>query len=211
MSAVLNIPPIECWVRNEYLYNLEHGFGEFSQATAFGVKSLQGTALLFLVMTELGAIYDKIPISALCTNKQAPPQPYDHLQLWDCFSYQAHVVQFMFLKGKRAQVLLKDGNKYEGLYRFTLDWTGDSSDCIATTFAEEPSQHKSAHVIELFNGNFCAYPNNRILWAEPSLVSEPFARIPDYKLNMQSYHCESKDKWGTEDTDKLMYGINQDS
>ena len=63
------------------------------------------------------------------------------------------------------------------------------------------------HVIELDSGHFCIYPNNRILWNEPSMVSEPFKIIPDYKLNLKFYHCESHTKWGTEDTENMFYEI----
>jgi len=203
----INIPPIECYIRKEYLYNLEKGHGELVVGTVFSVKSLQGHALLFQVMTEIGAVYDKIPISALVSfnNPDAPHLEFHVLQLWDSFSYNIEAVQFMFLKGKRCMVMLKNGERKEGIYRFTLDWQGDGSQSLPTTYAEEPSQHKSCHVIELFDGQFCGYPNNRILWNEPSMVEKPFKTIPDYKLNMQLYHCESHDKWsamdkkGTED------------
>jgi hypothetical protein len=85
--------------------------------------------------------------------------------------------------------------------------SGNDERGISTSFAEEPSQHKAAHIIELQDGYFCAYPNNRILWAEPSMVSDPFGKIPDYKLNMQKYHCESHDKWATSDDDNFFYDI----
>jgi hypothetical protein len=208
----INIPPIECYIRKEYLYNLEKGHGELVEGTAFAVKSLQGNALLFMVMTDIGAVYDKIPISALVPfeKPEAPHLEFHILQLWDCFSYQPHVIQFMFLKGKRCMVLLKDGTKREGIYRFTIDWSADMSSGVSTSYAEEPSQHKMAHIIELLDGYFCAYPNNRILWAEPSMVSEPFKNIPDYKLNMQKYHCESHDKWATSDDDNFFYNIEKE-
>lgn len=205
-----NIPPIECFIRKEYLYNLEKGHGELVEGTAFAIKSLQGTALLFLVMTDIGAIYDKIPISALVpySKSDSPHKPFHELQLWDCFSYSPHVIQFMFLKGKRCMVMMKDGSKREGIYRFTIDWDANSSETMSTSYAEEPSQHKAAHVIELFDGYYCAYPNNRILWAEPSMVENPFAVIPDYKLNMQTYHCESHDKWSAIDKEDDDYFYN---
>lgn len=205
----VNIPPIECYIRAEYLYNLESHHGELIEGSAFAVKSLQGTALLFVVMTDIGAVYDKIPISALVPFNRPHAEHLDFhvLQLWDCFSYSPHVTQFMFLKGKRCGVLLKDGTFREGIYRFTIDWDADMSQGLSTSYAEEPSQHKMAHIIELNDGYFCAYPNNRILWAEPSMVSKPFATRPDYKLNLQKYHCESHDKWATSDDDDYFYDI----
>lgn len=212
MFLNLNIPPIECYIRKEYLYNLEAHHGELVEGTAFAIKSTQGHAILFHVMlSDTGAVYDKIPISALLSfdKPEAPHLNYDVLQLWDCFSYNASVTQFMFLKGKRAQVYLKNKEKHEGIYRFTIDWCSDSSEVTSMSYAEEPSQHKCAHVIELDTGHFCAYPNNRILWNEPSMVSEPFVNIPDYKLNMQKYHCESYKKWACDETDNFSYEITE--
>jgi hypothetical protein len=203
----INIPPIECYIRKEYLYNLEEHHGELVEGTAFAIKSLQGTAALFVVMTNIGAVYDKIPVSALVPFEKpdAPHLDFHILQLWDCFSYTPSITQFMFLKGKRCQVYLKNKQKVEGKYRFTLDWNADSSATISTSYAEEPSQHKMGHVIELDSGHFCIYPNNRILWNEPSMVAEPFKVIPDYKLNLKFYHCESHTKWGAEDSDRMFY------
>ena len=37
-----NIPPISCYVRKEYLRNLEDGHGEFEEAAVFGIKSWKG-------------------------------------------------------------------------------------------------------------------------------------------------------------------------
>jgi hypothetical protein len=203
----INIPPLECYVRAEYLYDFKDKHGELIECTAFAVKSLQSNALLFYVMTDIGAVYDKIPISALVpySNSKSEHLSYDILQLWDCLSYKIEAVEFMFLKGKRCKVLLKNKDTKEGIYRFTLDWSGDSSDVISTSYAEITQEHKVAHIIELFDGYYCAYPNNRILWAEPSSVENPFVNIPDYKLNYNKYHCESKDKWAVKNTDKQFY------
>jgi hypothetical protein len=216
MGFYINIPPIECYIRKEYLYNLESHHGELIEGTAFAAKSIQNNAVLFTVMlADTGALYDKIPISALVafTGEESKPLQFHVAQLWDCFSYDMHVSQFMFLKGKRAKVRMKDGVNREAMYRFTLDWTANSSELPSTSFSEEPSQHKSGHVLEIiegeYTGNFIIYPNNRILWAEPSMVSEPFKKIPDYKLNMQKYHCESYDKWATSDDDNFFYDINE--
>jgi hypothetical protein len=208
-----NIPPIDCYVRKEYLYDHEQGHGEFVSCSVFAIKSLQNNALLFSVMTDIGAVYDKIPISALAPYDNPNPEhlPFHVLQLWDCFSYQPHVIEYMFLKGKRCSVLLKDGTKRLGIYKFSVDWSADSSNMVSTSYAEITAEHKTAHIIQLDDGYYCAYPNNRILWAEPSSIDKPFETIPDYKLNTHKYHCESHEKWYTEnsgeDSDKFFYQI----
>jgi hypothetical protein len=209
---MINIPPIECKIRAEYLYDFKERHGLLIPGTAFAVRSIQSNALLFAVMTDIGAIYDKLPISAFVSAKAetAPDDlPFHVLQLWDCLTYQASAVELMFLKGKRCSVFLKNKEAVEGIYRFTIDWTADASERLQTGYAEEISQHKVAHIIELETGHFCAYPNNRILWADPSSVSKPFEKIPDYKLNTTKYHCESFDKWYTEDSDDMFYELNK--
>ena len=45
MNFVANIPYTKCWVRKEYLHDLERGHGEFVEAVIIAVKSVQGRAL----------------------------------------------------------------------------------------------------------------------------------------------------------------------
>lgn len=204
-----NIPPISCYVRKEYLRNLEDGHGEFVECSVFAMKSWTGRALLFWCMTDKGAIYDKIPISAFTTNKDAPHQSHHILQLWNSFSYQPSVTEFQFLKGKKCQTTLRDGSKHLADYHFTIDWAGSNAELLEPGYAEIPPEHKCAHIIELENGNFAAQPNNRVRWADPAFVMEPFESPVDYKLNEQEYLCENVPKWVTEDTDAWAYDINE--
>jgi hypothetical protein len=43
------------------------------------------------------------------------------------------------------------------------------------------------------------------------MVSEPFKNIPNYKLNMKKYHCESHDKWATSDDDNFFYQVKTEN
>ena len=184
------IPSFDCWVRAEYLYNLESHKGEFVQARAFGISSIQGRAIGFHVLDERGACIWRLPINSLVTNKNAPDLPLDHLELWDCFSYQVSVTEFDHLSGRRCQAILKDASKHEGRYKFTVDWYGSE-------YAEGvgDSGHKCAHIIDLDNGCLCALPNNRILWADPGIIEKPFEKRPDYKTNTHIFSVENKSKW----------------
>ena len=47
MNFVANVPYIKCYVRKEYLYDLEKGHGEFEECVLIAVKSMQGKALIF--------------------------------------------------------------------------------------------------------------------------------------------------------------------
>ena len=65
MFLQANLPPIELYVKKEYLYDLEKGHGELVEGLWVTVKSIQGRALYFeTYLPEYGAVYDKLPISA---------------------------------------------------------------------------------------------------------------------------------------------------
>ena len=209
MYLHVNIPPIPCYVRPEYLYDFEKGKAELTEAVAFSVKSIKGHALFFQVMTDIGAVYDKIPISGICLEKDAPHMSFDTLQLWDCASYHFTCVEFEFLVNKKCQVFLKDRNKYFGEYLFTLDWAADQLGGD-TSFAQVWPEHKSAHIIALENGCIAAQPNNRLLWADPSWIHKPFETIPDYKVCKKEYRCELSDKWSAENSDKFHYEVKEE-
>jgi len=195
-----NIPHFNCLLRQEYIYNHEEGQGLYIPATAFAVCSIQTRAIGFHVMTENGAIIERMPVSALCTK---PNEKQDHsvLELWDCFSYHVAVIRYGFLRDLSCTVKLKDGKSHEGRYMFTVDWAHNE-------YADNPGEggHKCAHIIELDNGNIAAQPNNRIRWHEAAtLQNYDFPHPP--KTNTYVYQCETKDKWITEDSDHFEYAV----
>lgn len=206
--ATLNadVPVFQTLIRTAFLYDQRSDKkGDFVPAIIFGVASVQGRALGFHAMTEDGAQIARLPIHALCWKSDAPEQPLDHLELWDCFSYDLSVHTYRHLSGARCQTVLKDHKKYEGEYMFTVDWYGSE-------YAENPGEigHKCAHIIKLDNGNYAAQPNNRILWADPSFIVYPFAARPDYFVNTHVWKCESTSKWSTEDSNAYFYEVNDE-
>jgi hypothetical protein len=200
-----NIPQFPCLVRREFLYNLETHHGEFENAYAFGVRSVQCRALGFHVALDNGAVFWNLPIHALVHRPVAPHIPLDFLELWDCFGPNISVTQFTFLKELRCDVLLKDRTTAQGVYMFTIDWSATDPGEIDVTFSEVPSEHKCAHLIRLDNGLFAAQPNNRVLWRQSSFVVKRDGERPDYKLNTHKWVCEYNPKWVTEDNDRYLY------
>ena len=90
------LPPHPVWVRKEYLYDHQKGFGEFTPGIWISVKSTQYKALYFeTLLTEYGALYDKLPLSAFVSEPVTPEPdlPLDVLQLWDCFDYDLTVIE----------------------------------------------------------------------------------------------------------------------
>ena len=47
MNFVANLPYIKCFLKKEYLYDLEKGHGEYEECVLISVKSMQGRALMF--------------------------------------------------------------------------------------------------------------------------------------------------------------------
>lgn len=201
-----DVPEFECWVRKEFLHDLQAHFGEHERAVVFGISSIEGRALGFHAQMDNGAIVWRLPIHSLCHDKKAPsPNSPGVLQLWDCFSYHVSVCKFNWLEGCRMGAMLPDGKLYGGQYMFTVDWCGSSS-------SERPGDtgHKCTHLIRLDNGNYAAQPNNRVVSYDPSFVV-PFTAAggekPDYLTNTREWKCEVGDKWRTSDDDRMFYGV----
>lgn len=202
MTLNADCPPFESLVRREYLYNQERGHGEFVPCVVFGVSSLHGLALGFHVMTDVGAVIWRLPVSALAAHERAPALPLDVLELWDSPSYELAIHEFGWLQGARVRTILRDRKQYDGRYRFTVDFYGSGESESAGEIG-----HKCKHLIELDCGAYCAQPNNRILWASPAFVTRPFEQRPDYLTNTHAWRVEGASKWATEDTDRMFYDV----
>ncbi len=208
MTLNADIPCFDCWLRAEYLYDQdpEHR-GQFERVSVFGITSLQGRALGFWVLVQSsGAVIARLPVSALVHSQDAPDLPLDHLELWDCFSYKPSVIEFAHLSGRRVETVLKDGIRYPGRCVFTVDWHG-------SPYAENAgdSGWKCAHLLELDNGCYALQPNNRILWADPATIPEPFPDPPpSYKVQTTEWSVEHHRKWATQDADRFFYGVSVD-
>lgn len=199
-----DIPHFYCLLRNEYLYDLQKGQGEFTPAAVFQVTSIPPRALMFTCMLDNGAQIARLPISAFIHKSDAPTDiPLHWLQLWGCFSYDIAVSQVSFLKELRCAALLKNKQWVEGIYMMTFDWCGSA-------YSEDPGEggFKTAQLIKLDNGLFALQPNNRMRWWEPSFITKPFPERPDYITNSHIWSCETKSKWMTEDSDSMFYDVN---
>jgi len=156
---VANIPPIQCYVRKEYLYDFQSGFGEFEPCYWVSVKSVKGKALYFeSLLTNYGALYDKLPISAYVWKTdidESSLHPLDFLEIWDSFSYNISVIEKSLLKNLQCKVLMKDKKLYDGHYMFTVDSCSSEPNELNVSLSETPNEHKSFNIIKLDNGQFC--------------------------------------------------------
>ena len=204
MGFAADIPQFYCLLRAEYAYDLQSHHGEFIPVLVFAVDSVSGRAIGFDVLTDFGAMFARLPISALVHKEEAPKLPLDHLELWNNFSYCVEAHEYGAIRSLRCEVLLKDRKWYPGVYMFTLSWYGDP-------YAEDPGEggFKRAHIVKLDNRCFTAQPNNRMRWYEASFITKPFPQKADFKTNSHVWNCENGTKWATENSDRYFYELTE--
>lgn len=185
-----NIPVTPCYVRSTFLHDLQEKKDEIEECTVFGFTSIQGSALLFSALLSSGAFFMHLPLHAFCWKKDAPQRELGDLELWDSFSYNAHIIEFKALSGLSMLVKTRSGEE-RGNYMFSIDWFDMEPNIIKTGYAEVPHEHKCAHIIRLEDGNFAAQPNNRVIFLEPSAVdfNGSFPKV-SYKSNTRHWSVE---------------------
>jgi hypothetical protein len=99
---------------------------------------------------------------------------------------------------------MKNGKYYEGQYLFTIDFCSPDTGFLDTGWSEVNIEHKSYNVIKLNNGQFCAQPNNRIIWEQQSLIPHE-KKKPYFKVCDEDYTSETTPKWDLADTDEFLY------
>ncbi len=207
---IANLPPVSCYVRMEYLYDLKKGHGKLTPAIWIALKTIKGRALYIeSLLTDYGALYDKLPISAYVWKEDVDHKnliPLHHLELWDAFSYYSTVLVKETLKGLNCFYIDPSKNKHQGEYMFTIDQCHADPNTLNCGFTETPDEHKSFNVIKLKNGQFAAQPNNRIGFYERSLIPAE-TKTPDFKVSTQYFYAEDGPKWTAGDSDKYFYEL----
>jgi hypothetical protein len=204
-TLVANVPPVKVWVRKEYLYDLRKGHGEYTPGYWVTCKSLTGRALYFeTYLTEYGAVYDKLPISAFLEwdsnypDSPKPPTPdleLTDLQFWNGFDTGLTVIEKNLIYNMDVEVLTRSSGVIHGTYLFTIDNYHPHRNEPDFYFAEVPDEHKSHNIIALDNGQIGAYPNNRCRFSDPSLTPEQL-KTPDFKVSTRYFDVEHAPKWG---------------
>ena len=201
---VANVPPIEVWIDKRYLYDFQKdengnllGEGEWEKGHWVSVKSIPNRALLFeTYIDKFGAVYDKLPISAFRwhLNSLETEYPLDFLQLWDCLSYNISVIEKRVLRGTKTYTTMKDRSIASGEYLFTIDTAHSDPNEVDTGWSETPNEHKCYNISKLDNGQFCAQPNNRTRWYQPSRT-DSITSIPYFRYSTKIWRCEDYGKW----------------
>lgn len=192
-TLIVNVPAQRVWVRKEYLRDLKDSRGEFVEGVWVTAKSMPGRALYFeTYLPAYGAMYDKLPISAFVSSPVTPDPdlPLSDLQFWNCMDYGVIAIEKQFVGSMMFEARLRSGGTMNAEYLFTLDNFHSDQDKVDCSTSEQPSEHKSMNILELENGQFCAYPNNRIRIYDVSLTpDEPLT--PDFLTSSHVFAVES--------------------
>ena len=204
-----NIPSFKAMVRKSFFTKDETDRNEFYNVYVFALQSYPGTILTFHVMTDAGMLRSRVPLSEIYTHQTDKDSfndiPFNHKQLWDCFSENVAVTEYSFLAYHRAQIFLRGVTKVWGTYMFTVDWFNNP-------YSDEPSDYKCGHVFAADDGYLLCMPNNRIFWRDSNWVTK---KLPDnlkqFKVDTELPSVENQsDKWVTEDTDSFYYDIRKE-
>jgi len=201
-----NIPPIECYVRGNYLRNQKDSHDIYLPCMLFGVASIQGRSPLFHFLMEDGGVWWRMPISAFCDQPEVPEVDIHELVLWNSFSPHITVTEFQAMRNMRMEYVSRSGNFIKGKYLFTLDWHAPDDNTTNLGFSTNPGQHKCGHVIIRDDGNFAIQPNNRVRLYDPSYTTKK-TNLIHRLINTQQWDVEDAAKWVTSDDDSYHYGI----
>jgi hypothetical protein len=213
MNLICNLPAERVYVRKEYLQDHQSGHGEFVEGVWVSAKSIPGRAFYFeTYLPQYGAIFDKLPISAFVRTPNTPDPDLDlpNLQFWNCMDYGVACMNKGFISSMDAEVFSRDHGFIKGQYLFTLDNYHANPDVVDNNVSEVPQEHKSHNCIELENGQFALYPNNRMRLYDLSITPEK-PLMPDFKVSTVEYQVENGVRWGRlGDTDDYYWQTEEE-
>lgn len=172
----INIPSLKVYVRNNYLGLTD---SNLTEAYLIAVTSISNRPLFFTAHLVTGAVWGRLPISAIVCDryleKQLLTQPQEiplaKLQPYSCLYGNICYVRYEHLK----DYVVKTKTLGKGYYLFTIDVEGPG-------LAEDPEQHKTHNIIALESGNTCALPNNYCLFTDEYFACD-LNVVPKYKRN----------------------------
>jgi hypothetical protein len=199
-----NIPNLKLKVRRSWLTKKKSDDTIFDDCYAFAIQSISGKILTFHIMTSFGMLRSRVPISELFIKETNNDIPSDFKQLWDCFSENVSVIEYLYLSEKRCKVILKDKSFVWATYLFTVDWFNNP-------YSDEPSDYKCGHILVADDGFLLCQPNNRIYWKDSNYITNEFPIDPkEFKVDTELQCVESEsDRWVSSNGDSFYYDINE--
>ena len=170
------------WVDTRFTHKKDEGF---LRAVWFGLVSLPGRAWGLNVMFENGAVYRNLPPHAISFSEVPKEKKWEisSSELWDCYGYNWHSIEYTYLKRLRCKVLIKN-TFYFGDYLFTAVPLMDG-------FSDYPEQSKEFKFIQLDNDRLTIQPTNKVFFIDKSFTEESDA-FPDLKLQTEIYSVENE-------------------
>jgi hypothetical protein len=111
---VASLPPLQCFIKAEFLYNHTKGHGELVPCVWVSLKAIRGQVFrIESLLTEYGALYDKLPLHAYVwhtEDSEGPYLPIDTLQLWDCMGYRFTIIEKIGLRNLGVKFLARISN-----------------------------------------------------------------------------------------------------
>ena len=133
-----------------------------------------------------------------------------NLQFWNCMDYDVTCIYKQFIGSMDFEAFTRDHGFQAGTYICTLDNYHRDPDTIDYSTSEQPDEHKSFNLLELNNGQYCLYPNNRMRIYDNSLTPEkPFT--PDFKVSTIYYQVESGNNTRLGDTDEYYWKTKKEN
>ena len=213
-ELICNLPAIHVWVRKEYLRDHQDGHGEFVKGVWVSAKSLPGRAFYFeTYLPEYAALFDKLPISAFVSRPETPDPDMSlpNLQFWNCMDFGVVSLHKQFIGSMDYEVFTRNHGLQKGYYIATIDNYHCDPDTVDYSTSETPAEHKSHNLLELENGQFCLYPNNRMRVYDNSLTPDT-PLTPDFKVSTEYYQVENGNDWGRlGDTDEYFWKTPEES
>lgn len=152
-----DINPFLIFARSEYLYSLEEGFGYFTPATVFAISSIPNETLkLQLITDDSKILFNSVPVCALANNKAAPKFDEEECVFTACPDNNPIALQYEYLASvNECSVWKKDGSFWQkASYLFTVEWNASKL---------------QLHFLELEDGNYVLWANEKITWGEKLL------------------------------------------
>ena len=104
--------------------------------------------------------------------------------------YGVVAVTKQFIGSMDFECYTRDHGIQKGTYICTIDNYHQDPDVIDYATSENPAEHKSHNLIELDNGQYALYPNNRLRIFDNSLTPEE-PKMPDFKVSTEFYSVEN--------------------
>jgi hypothetical protein len=158
-----NIPYVRAKVCNKYIKGKEGT----TDCYIIAVSTLLNRPHLFTIHTIDGAVYARLPISAFRHDnidliKDLTGVYNSILDEYGVISEKSQVIKIDYLKDYEPYVI---DLKTTGRYIFSIE-------PVEGAFAEDPEQSKLIHFIELKNGYFGLFPNNKLRFTD-NYFTEP--------------------------------------